>query len=255
MERGKDVNVSVATRLALLELLVIGSVPKGTSILGLTQSAEEDSNNSSVLKKAKIAPYQSITQRSQEANIRFTQSIEQHKPIVQFVEDYRANRQYLLPQANTHTATQSNDTKTEHQNEIGSENITPQSTISLLLDSEEDLRQLDRDLHSCDNFAQRQVAGAGNLSVHEALLPTLNVVKESVARKLTADEELEREALDLMERYRSHVRILKAISTTLFLSSCIANQKTQIGFFHNRSTPSLKYLFIGTQCSRVLKTH
>ncbi|PWN34375.1 uncharacterized protein FA14DRAFT_161788 [Meira miltonrushii] len=213
METAKDANISVATRLALLELLVIGSVPNGASVLGLTQSTEEGSSGPSIRNTAKIAPHQSITHRSQEANTQLTQSIERYKPIVQFVEDYRSNRQYLLPQpsANSSSGTASTPgsqirgTKTEQPQTNSSDLITPQSAISLLLDSEKDLRQLDRDLQSCDNLAQRQVAGAGKLSEHEALLPTLKALRESVAQKLTADEELEREALSLMEKYGSHV--------------------------------------------------
>lgn len=215
METAKDANISIATRLALLELLVIGSVPNGASILGLTQSSEEGSSGPSIRNNAKIAPHQSITHRSQEAHTQLTQSIERYKPIVQFVDDYRSNKQYLLPQPSTNTSTgtsskpgsQISGTNTEQTRLNASDLITPQSAISLLLDSEKDLRQLDRDLHSCDHLAQRQVAGAGKLSEHETLLPTLKALKESVAQKLKADEELEREALSLMERYGSHVSL------------------------------------------------
>lgn len=216
MEAAKDANISIATRLALLELLVIGSVPNGASILGLTQSTEEGSSNPSSLKNAISAPHQSITHRSQEAHSQLTQNIERYKPIVQFVEDYRSNRQYLLPQPSTSLATgtasasgsQIRNSSTEQPSLNGNDLITPQSTISLLFDSEKDLRQLDRDLQSCDNLAQRQVAGAGKLSEHEILLPKLKALKENVAQKLSADEELEREALSLMERYGSHVSYL-----------------------------------------------
>jgi len=218
MEAAKDANVSVATRLALLELLVIGSVPNGASILGLTQSSEENSNVLSQIKNVKIAPHQSITNRSQEAHIQLNQSIERYKPIVQFVEDYRSNRQYLLPQATisstsstSKSGSQIRGTHTEPNRSNGSDLISTQSAISLLLDSEQDLRQLDRDLRSCDNLGQRQVAGAGKLSEHESLLSTIKALKENVAQKLTADEELEREALGLMERYGSHVSHLNTI--------------------------------------------
>lgn len=186
-----SVNVSLATRLALLELLTVGAVPDPASALAQAPSQTGRGTDSA----SPSSPNASLVARSGEAHARLQGSVGRYKPIVQFVEQYRANQAYLLPQLNTAAATAN----------VSQDTVAPQSIIALLLDAEADVKQLERDLRSCDNYAKRDVAGAGRLADHEPLRVRLDAVKTGVAQKLAREQETERRAMVMMERYAEQV--------------------------------------------------
>lgn len=159
-------HVSLGLRLALLESLTLGDVsktPTNTSKFPLWKST--------------------LVLRSNNAQSQFLESIESYKPIVQFVQDYKDNSIFLQPPStltNRHYSSPTNiiseeknskeeSRSTENEIEIHSSSsslspLSTQSIIALLLESEPDLRQLERDLRMCENHFERDTAGAGKLA-------------------------------------------------------------------------------------------
>lgn len=115
----------------------------------------------------------SLLLRAQHADAHFQQSIERYKTIVQFVGEYNVNKAYLqptglLPSSNavvsSNGVSHPDDNGTRPNEQLGSSLLSTQSIISLLLDAEQDLKQLDRDLRMCEEHQEKNTAGAGKLA-------------------------------------------------------------------------------------------
>jgi len=168
-------NVSLALRLALLESLTLG------------EYQQHNRGSATTIKSPPTLPQsnQTILIRSHNAQTEFLQSIDKYKPIVQFVNDYKDNKAFLQPmnlkttikgdvngeigkvvddESNIGGQGQESDEDVVSHKESFNSLLSTQSIISLLLESEQDLRQLDRDLRSCESHHERNTAGTGKLA-------------------------------------------------------------------------------------------
>lgn len=154
-------HISLSLRLALLESLTHGDAP-GPS----TNKAVNPFNST-------------LFSRSSNAQRQFLESIDKYKPIQQFVSDYKDNQAFLYPTTSSLTSSTQNGLeqasngsnkaveggeKKEEEDRPLPSLLSTQSIISLLLESESDLRQLDRDLRMCEHHYERGTAGAGELA-------------------------------------------------------------------------------------------
>jgi hypothetical protein len=149
-------HVALGLRLALLESLTHGDTPP--------TNPEPPSLSST------------LVLRSSHAHSRFLQSIDNYKPIVQFVDEYKDNQAYLqpanitgssVPHINEQTSTSIGNGTVQEEGKPEERLVSlldTRSVISLLLESEGDLRQLDRDLRMCEHHYERGTAGAGKLA-------------------------------------------------------------------------------------------
>lgn len=153
-------HVSLLLRLALLESLTLGQT-------------ESQGQQAPVLPASNPA----LLLRSHNAESQFKESIEKYKSIVQFVNEYKDNKRYLQP---TGLATPSinytldldgaNGGAAAKKGQEGKDEtrsvplLSAQSAIALLLEAEPDLKQLDRDLRTCEGYEGRGTAGAGKLA-------------------------------------------------------------------------------------------
>jgi hypothetical protein len=162
----------MALRIALLESLTSGEVHLPTIPDGNTASSSKLPKSSTTL-----------LLRSHNANTEFLQSIQKYKSIVQFVNEYKDNKIYLVPSDMTNESGSGARRKIADSEEGGFEGLnqdnkddrddaasamapllSTQSIISLLVESAPDLRQLERDLRMCESHQERNTARAGKLA-------------------------------------------------------------------------------------------
>ncbi|UZJ52123.1 hypothetical protein CBS101457_001443 [Exobasidium rhododendri] len=196
-------NISLILRLALIESLTLGGSQQRTESVSTTATPV------TLLPQSK----ETLLLRSQNAQLQFLQSIERHKPIVQFVNEYKENQAYLQP-----AGLVSEDDKRENGGDVeqsrtldGGEGVpllSTQSIISLLLESEADIRQLSRDLRRCSDFHERGIAGAGKLADHMALLPRLDRLASETDAASKQRMMTEERAMQLMEQYSAQVDVI-----------------------------------------------
>lgn len=150
-------HISLGLRLALLESLTLGD------------------NVSQTITRNLPLWKSTLLLRSHTAQCQFLENIEKYKPIVQFVKDYKDNSTYLQPSSsltsnfnstttNISEEKNSKEERGDKKEELSSSLLSTQSIIALLLESEPDLRQLERDLQMCESYYQRNTAGAGKLA-------------------------------------------------------------------------------------------
>lgn len=130
----------------------------------------------------------SILLRSHNAQEKFQHDIERYKSIVHFVEEYRSNKAYLQPSIQNISNFNGDTTPSNGKDIDGSIQaasmadtsysslLSMQSVIALLLESEKDIRQLDRDLRLCEHHQEKGTAGAGKLA-GESFVPLFFGIK------------------------------------------------------------------------------
>lgn len=158
--------LSLSLRVALLESLVVGRSQLGNGV-----SAASEANISSTSR--------SILSRTLQAQEKLDEALKPHRPVSQFAADYGHNRPYLIPSFATlgggTSLTSSQDAgkgEGEEQALPRGTTMTPQTQVALLLEAEQDLRDLERDLRQCQTLDERGVAGAGKLAGENCVVPS-----------------------------------------------------------------------------------
>jgi hypothetical protein len=150
-------SISLVLRLALLESLTLGD------------SHQISGEGVSAIATPPLLPRTSPTLllQAQSAQSTFLQSIEKYRPIVQFVNEYKDNKAYLQPSGLFGAEKERQKDGSVEESGPGMEtnsSLSTQSIIALLLESEPELKQLNRDLRACDEHHERNTAGAGKLA-------------------------------------------------------------------------------------------
>lgn len=173
-------SLSLSLRVALLESLVAGR----SELLGSGASI-----SSSDVTRAPKTSEQSILNRTIQAQERLDEALKPHRPIGQFAADYAHHRPYLVPSFGNVKSLQSppednpDAAGSDGQGSEGRTTLTPQAQMTLLLEAEQDLRDLERDLRQCQTYEERGVAGAGTLAgenILELSLSFLNILSTSL---------------------------------------------------------------------------
>lgn len=186
-----DDEVALKTRLALLEVLTLGSI-----------SAEAKKDVLASPSNVKT----SIVERAQDANATLNERVERYKPIVQFIQDYQANLGLLQPHQEHRQSENGDSAQSALQ-----QTVPLQSSFALVLEAQSDLVQLERDLRLIQTFVDRDVAGAGKLAELNALGPRLESLKQQLTKRLSEEEELESKAFSLMQRYAEQIDTLSEL--------------------------------------------
>lgn len=189
---------SLSTRLALLELLTRGDLPS-TSDLALY-----DRSSTSKPAPSRITP-SSVVVRTQEAHAHLQEAISNHRPIVHFVSEYKQNLAYLLPKAAFAHGDDPFVLSPKVDDASADGPFSYQAIMALLLDSEQDLAHLERGLRECQHLNDRDVIGSGRLPEHRALRPRLQSLTTAFEHHWSLQQNTERQAFLLMERYTAHV--------------------------------------------------
>ncbi|KAK4703619.1 hypothetical protein P7C70_g2597, partial [Phenoliferia sp. Uapishka_3] len=91
------------------------------------------------------------------------------------------------------------------------EEMSPQAKVALILESEGEIRQLERELREVETLEHRGVVGSGNLADHEGLKPALAEVKANVTPQITSYSSLEARTNALLSRYNEYIDTLSEI--------------------------------------------
>lgn len=184
-----DDDVAIQTRLALVELLTLGS----------TQPAPRTADARATVPK----PTGSIVERARQANETLNERVQRFKPIVQFIQEYESNLSLLRPNEQQSTNAQ-NPT-------VLQQTVDVESTAALLLEAQSDLMQFERDMRLIHTFNDRDVAGAGKLVELQTLRPRIRALEEQIARRLSSQDEIERKVLSLVQRYTQQTDTLSEL--------------------------------------------
>ncbi|KAL8293116.1 hypothetical protein RQP46_000810 [Phenoliferia psychrophenolica] len=93
----------------------------------------------------------------------------------------------------------------------GLDEMTPQAKVALILESEGEIRQIERELREVETLEQRGVVGAGNLADHEQLKPALEELKATVTPEVASYASLEARTTALLSRYNEYINTLSEI--------------------------------------------
>ncbi|KAK9894232.1 hypothetical protein P389DRAFT_181618 [Cystobasidium minutum MCA 4210] len=118
--------------------------------------------------------------------------------IKRFLETYELNKALLVPQLPTSSAQDGND-------------LTPAAKAALILDSEQDLKNLDRELREIDTLEKRGMAGAGRLEEHEALKPRLAELRKDASKLAGSYGSLESRVENLLTQYDDYVNTVSEL--------------------------------------------
>lgn len=169
-------STALATRLALLELLTLGSLPaqEGALVTGRPGGEAQHAAARARLMAAGVPASSSITSRAYDAQQQLDSSIARYKSIVHFVGEYNQNRKYLLPKVAAGAEVDALAAPTEERNRDARDEededgiLAPQSVAALLLDAEPELKHLEQSLRACEHLGERNVAGPGRLAGESA---------------------------------------------------------------------------------------
>lgn len=89
--------------------------------------------------------------------------------------------------------------------------LSAHAKVALILESEGEIRQLERDLRELDTLDQRGVVGAGSLAAHESLKPSLLALKENTTPLSSSHASLEKRTNDLLAHYNEYIGTLSEI--------------------------------------------
>ncbi|KAM0753927.1 hypothetical protein T439DRAFT_353679 [Meredithblackwellia eburnea MCA 4105] len=152
----------------------------------------------SALQPAAAVPA-SITRRADQLQAQLKQAIESGgggEVVRRFVQGYDLNEPLLRPPDATTSAL---------------DQLTPQAKVALILESEAEIRQLERELREVDTIDQRGVVGAGDLAKHEELKPSLKDLAGNVAPISERYSALELKTTTLLSRYNDYISTLSEI--------------------------------------------
>ncbi|ORY78444.1 hypothetical protein BCR35DRAFT_279742 [Leucosporidium creatinivorum] len=143
----------------------------------------------------------SLSRRVSLINSLLTQSLESGagtEAVRRFVANYDLNEPLLsLPPVSTAAPT--------------SDELPPASKVALILEAENEIRSLERDLREVEALGQRGIVGAGKLAEHEPLKSELTQVKADIAPVSTAYTSLEARTNALLSRYNDYISTLSEI--------------------------------------------
>ncbi|KAI5480796.1 hypothetical protein MNV49_007206 [Pseudohyphozyma bogoriensis] len=89
--------------------------------------------------------------------------------------------------------------------------LTPQAKVALILESENEIRQLERELREVDTLDQRGVVGAGKLADHEPLKRELEALQTTAAPLASSYASLEARTNKLLAEYNDYISTLSEI--------------------------------------------
>ncbi|KAM0792160.1 hypothetical protein ACM66B_004857 [Microbotryomycetes sp. NB124-2] len=173
--------VALELRLRYLEALLVPPPPHDGHGDGAA-----DSSNASVLRRVST-----INETLSTA----TDTIQGTEAIKRFISSYDLNEPLLKHQSTVNTLPRPTE----------SEDLSVNSKLTLLLDFEQDVTRLERDLREIQVFDEKDVVGAGRLAEHEHMAPELEEIRKRLAPLSEEYAALDTQALALLERYSAHI--------------------------------------------------
>ncbi|GAA6036978.1 hypothetical protein JCM8097_005488 [Rhodosporidiobolus ruineniae] len=93
----------------------------------------------------------------------------------------------------------------------GEADLTPQAKVNLILEAENEIRTLERELREIAVLDERGAVGAGKLGDHEALKPELGDTRRAAAPIATSYASLEARTTNLLQQYNDYISTLSEL--------------------------------------------
>ncbi|GAA5896672.1 hypothetical protein JCM6882_005756 [Rhodosporidiobolus microsporus] len=93
----------------------------------------------------------------------------------------------------------------------GGEDVTPQAKVSLILEAENEIRTLERELREIQVLDERGVVGAGKLGDHEPLKPLLAELRQAATPIAASYASLETRTTSLLHQYNNYISTLSEL--------------------------------------------
>ncbi|BGP13615.1 hypothetical protein JCM10213_007791 [Rhodosporidiobolus nylandii] len=94
------------------------------------------------------------------------------------------------------------------------EATSPKAKVALILEAEQEIRQLEKELRGIAVVDERGVVGAGKLGEHESLKPTLAALRTSTQPVSSAYSSLEARTTALLQQYNDYISTLSELFVT-----------------------------------------
>ncbi|GAA5868826.1 hypothetical protein JCM8547_002840 [Rhodosporidiobolus lusitaniae] len=92
-----------------------------------------------------------------------------------------------------------------------SADVTPQAKVSLILEAENEIRALEKELREIAVLDERGVVGAGKLGEHEALKPQLVQLRQATGPVASSYTSLEQRTTALLQQYNDYISTLSEL--------------------------------------------
>ncbi|CAD6573329.1 MAG: hypothetical protein CYPHOPRED_005119 [Cyphobasidiales sp. Tagirdzhanova-0007] len=120
--------------------------------------------------------------------------------VKRFLEGYDLNAPLLVPQLTAST-----------QMALSSSDLVPQAKAILILEAEQDIRNLERELREIDALEKRGVVSAGRLANYQPLKPRLLQLQEDLTAIASSYSSLEKRVESVLSSYDSYVNTVSQL--------------------------------------------